>query len=86
MHVGTDYESMTDTMGSFYPEWRADVTATGAGLVPGPDCHYHFQICENDSDPSDPLVYRVDHETVDERPISPHRMTVGTMLKTLAAA
>ncbi len=74
--------------GSFYAEWQSDFTAVNhAETVPfGADGHYFYLIANNPSDPTNPLVYNVDHETVAEEPYNWQGATVGDLLALLMTA
>jgi len=82
------YDFAFATNGSFYPEWQTDFTAVNVTeIVPfGSDGHYFYLIGDNSNDPSDPLVYKVDHETVSEEPYNRQGATVGTLLELLITA
>ena len=81
-----DFEFATN--GSFYPKWQTDFTAVNvAEVVPfGVDGHYFYLIGDNPNDPSNPLVYNVDHETVSEKPYNRQGATVGALLALLITA
>ena len=73
--------------GSFYSDWQHDFTGTDPDqFTPlGADSHYFYFLGSNSSDVTDPLVYNVDHETVNETPCN-RRITLTEFLSLLAAA
>lgn len=81
-----DFEFATNA--SFYTEWQSEFTAVNpADTVPfGADAHYFYLVGNNPNDPSNPLVYNVDHETVSDEPYCRQGATVGNLLGLLITA
>jgi len=72
--------------GEFYPGWKDDFVGTGSPFVPiGSDDHYFYFITQNDSNNCDPMVYCVDHETVEETPYNRDESTIGALIENFIA-
>jgi hypothetical protein len=85
----TDFRFLEQPIAAgFYTGWQEDFSAVDrTRMYPfGVDSHYFYLIAENSADPTDPLVYRVDHETTHEEPTCPEHLTVGSLLSILATA
>ncbi len=74
--------------GEFYPDWKTDfaTTASNSEFTPiGSDEHHFYFISQNSSCRGDPLVHRVDHETMDEQPYNLDGASFGAFIELLIA-
>lgn len=76
-----------DSRGRFWVGWEQVFAAVDpARLFPlASDDYYFYFVAANDDDPSDPLVYCVDHEETDAEPYGGRFHTVGELLSAIAA-
>lgn len=73
--------------GRFWDGWERDFAAVDpARLFPlASDDYYFYFAAANDGDPSDPLVYCVDHEEADAEPYGGRFHTVSDLLSAIEA-
>jgi hypothetical protein len=73
--------------GRFWDGWERDFAAVDpARLFPlAADDYYFYFIAANDGNPSDPLVYCVDHEETDAEPYDGRFHTVSELLSAIVA-
>lgn len=76
-----------DSRCRFWDGWEQVFTAVDpTRLVPlATDDYYFYFVAANDSDPSDPLVYCVDHEETDAEPYGGRFHSVSELLAAIAA-
>jgi len=75
----------SDSRGSFWDGWEGDFRLVNpSALFPfASDENYFYFIGDNPDDPTDPWVYSVDHEEIDQEPYHRQGLTVSRLLSVL---
>ena len=77
----------SDSRGSFWDEWEGDFPLVNSSkLFPfASDENYFYFIGDNPDDDTDPLVYSVDHEEINQEPYHRQGLTVSRLFSMLEA-
>jgi hypothetical protein len=77
----------SDSHGRFWDGWEKDFVAVdSARLFPlASDDYYFYFVATNANNPSDPLLYCVDHEEIDAEPFCGRFHTISELLSAIVA-